>query len=236
MNIIKTGEYYRIFGDGIRVGKELDAAAYEVVFIQNQGGFLKLARVPDARDIHVYGRMKERVEKVMRSYKASAQNLGVILSGAKGIGKSLFAKLISYRAIEEGLPVIMVNEYFEGLPQFLASIDQRCMVLFDEFDKNFFNPSRETEDHTAVQDSFLTLFDGVYASNKLFVITANSLGRLSEFLVNRPGRFRYHIRFSYPDATEIRQFLVDKLGDGVVPEVRGRRGIAYRLYREQKLL
>ena len=218
MSIIKTGEYYRIFGDGIRVGKELDAAAYEVVFIQNQGFFLKLARVPDARDIHVYGRMKERVEKVMRSYKASAQNLGVILSGAKGIGKSLFAKLISYRAIEEGLPVIMVNEYFEGLPQFLASIDQRCMVLFDEFDKNFFNPSSETEDHTAVQDSFLTLFDGVYASNKLFVITANSLGRLSEFLVNRPGRFRYHIRFSYPDATEIRQFLVDKLGDGVAPE------------------
>ena len=53
MNIIKTGEYYRIFDDGIRVGKELDAAAYEVVFIQNQGFFLKLARVPDARDIHV---------------------------------------------------------------------------------------------------------------------------------------------------------------------------------------
>ena len=215
MNIIKTGEYYRIFDDGIRVGKELDAAAYEVVFIQNQGFFLKLARVPDARETRVYGKMQERIEKVMRSYQAAARNMGVILSGAKGIGKSLFAKLISLRAIDEGLPVVMVNEYFEGLPQFLASIDQRCMVLFDEFDKNFFNPSRDTEDHTAVQDSFLTLFDGVYASNKLFVITANSLGRLSEFLVNRPGRFRYHIRFSYPDETEIRQFLEDKLGEGV---------------------
>ena len=31
--------------------------------------------------------------------------------------------------------------------------------------------------------------------------------------MNRPGRFRYHIRFSYPDEDEIRQFLVDKLGE-----------------------
>ena len=213
MNIIKTGEYYRIFDDGIKVGKELDPATYEVVFIQNQGFFLKLARVQDAADIKVYGRLRERVEKVIRSYASSNRNLGVILSGAKGIGKSLFAKLISQRAIDEGLPVIMVNDYFDGLPQFLSSIDQKCMVLFDEFDKNFFNPSTETNDHTSVQDSFLTLFDGVYASNKLFVITANSLGRLSEFLVNRPGRFRYHIRFSYPDEDEIRQFLRDKLGE-----------------------
>jgi hypothetical protein len=215
MNIIKTGEYYRIFDDGIQVGKCLDAATYEVVFVPNQGFFLKLLKAPDVRETKVYGRMRERIEKVMRSYSASTRNMGVILSGAKGIGKSLFAKLISRRVIEEGLPVIMVNDYFEGLPQFLASIDQKCMVLFDEFDKNFFDPSRDTEDHTSVQDSFLTLFDGVYASNKLFVITANSLGRLSEFLVNRPGRFRYHIRFAYPDEDEIRQFLRDKLGTSV---------------------
>ncbi len=214
MNIIRTGEYYRVFDDGIQVGKSLEAATYEVVFIQNQGFFLRLVKIPDATDVKVYGHILERIEKVMRSYSASMRNLGVILSGAKGIGKSLFAKLISRRAIEEGLPVIMVNDYFDGLPQFLASIDQKCMVLFDEFDKNFFNPSRDTEDHTSVQDAFLTLFDGVYSSNKLFIITANSLGRLSEFLVNRPGRFRYHIRFSYPDEEEIRQFLADKLGSG----------------------
>ncbi len=212
MNIIKTGEYYRVFDDGIKVGRQLDAATYEVVFIRNEGFFLKAAKAPDVSGTSVYGRLNERIDKVLRSYRASTRNLGVILSGAKGIGKSLFAKLLSLKVVEEGIPVIMVNEYFDGLPQFLASIDQKCMVLFDEFDKNFFNPSRETEDHTSVQDSFLTLFDGVYASNKLFVITANSLGRLSEFFVNRPGRFRYHIRFSYPDETEIRQFLSDKLG------------------------
>ena len=219
MNIIKTGELCRVVGDEVEVGRELEATTYEVVFIQNQGFFLKTVKTSDARETTVYGRMNERIDKVLRSYNGSKRNLGVILSGAKGIGKSLFAKLISLKAIEQGLPVVMVNEYFPGLPQFLASIDQRCMVLFDEFDKNFFDPSSETEDHTSVQDSFLTLFDGVYAGNKLFIITANSLGRLSEFFVNRPGRFRYHIRFTYPDETEIRQFLSDKLGAGAETEI-----------------
>jgi hypothetical protein len=218
MNIIKTGEYYRIFGNGVQVGKVLSPAMYEVVFVKNDGFYLRATPNPVVQIGKVYGRMTERIEKVLKSYALSQRNLGVILSGAKGIGKSLFAKLISLRAIDEGLPVIMVNQYYEGLPQFLASIEQRCMVLFDEFDKNFFDPSRETEDHTAVQDSFLTLFDGVYASNKLFVITANSLGRLSEFLINRPGRFRYHLRFTYPDEAEIRQFLKDQLGEAANPE------------------
>lgn len=212
MNVIKTGELYRICGDGVEVGRTLPAGTYEVVFIKNQGFFLKLAKIKDSGGIRVYGRMTERIEKVLRSYAETDGNLGVILSGAKGIGKSLFAKLITARAVADGLPVIMVNQYEPGLPQFLASIEQRCLVLFDEFDKNFFDPSRDTEDHTAVQDAFLTLFDGVYVSSKLFVITANSLTKLSEFLVNRPGRFRYHIRFSYPDEEEIRAFLVDKLG------------------------
>ena len=82
--------------------------------------------------------MTERIEKVLRSYAETDGNLGVILSGAKGIGKSLFAKLITARAVTDGLPVIMVNQYEPGLPQFLASIEQRCLVLFDEFDKNFY--------------------------------------------------------------------------------------------------
>ncbi len=213
MNIITTGEYCRIFGDDVKVGRELEAGAYEVVFSPDQGFFLKVVKKPDVGQITVYGRMNDRIDKVFRCYHASERNTGVILSGAKGIGKSLFAKLVSLRAIDDGLPVVMVNKYFSGLPQFLASIDQKCVVLFDEFDKNFFDPSSDTEDHTAVQDSLLTLFDGVYSGHKLFIITANSLGRLSDFLVNRPGRFRYHIRFSYPDETEIRQFLSDKLGD-----------------------
>ena len=46
MNIIKTGEYYRVFDDGIQVGKSLEPATYEVVFIQNQGFFLKLVKIP----------------------------------------------------------------------------------------------------------------------------------------------------------------------------------------------
>ena len=215
MNIIRMGEVYRVFDNGIEVSRTLGAGTYEVGFSMQQGFFLNSVRMPDVGKMKVYGKMNERIEKVMRGFSIADKNLGVILSGEKGIGKSLFAKLVSIRAVAEGWPVILVNDYFNGLPQFLMSIEQKCVVLFDEFDKNFYNASKETEAPTAVQDAFLTLFDGVYASNKLFIITANDLKKLSEFLINRPGRFRYHIRFTYPDESEIREFLNDQVHEKV---------------------
>ena len=39
-----------------------------------------------------YGVHTEKLEKVMDSFKLFSRSLGVILSGDKGIGKSLFAK------------------------------------------------------------------------------------------------------------------------------------------------
>ena len=57
----------------------------------------------------------------------------------------------------------------------------------------------------------LTLFDGLYDGKKLFVITCNELRNLSDFLVNRPGRFHYHFRFDYPDADDITEYMQDKL-------------------------
>ena len=60
----------------------------------------------------------------------------MILSGHKGIGKSLFAKLLSIEAIRNGIPVIIADKYIPGIAAYIESIDQRVMVLFDEFDKN----------------------------------------------------------------------------------------------------
>lgn len=43
------------------------------------------------------------------------------------------------------------------------------------------------------------------------MITCNELRKLSEFLVNRPGRFHYHFRFEYPTPEEITEYMQDKL-------------------------
>jgi hypothetical protein len=44
----------------------------------------------------------------------------------------------------------------------------------------------------------------------MFIITCNSLRKLNDYLVNRPGRFHYHFRFDYPDSKAIREYLSDK--------------------------
>lgn len=214
-NIINAGDKFYIYGDGVKVSKKLPAQAYTVKFDPMAGWWLEKAKEPIVGSDKIYGVLMKRVEKVLSSYERMNRNMGVILSGAKGIGKSLFARIISKKAIENDLPVIYITENIDGLANFLATIDQRCLILFDEFDKVFYNSSRDEENKSCSQDSFLTLFDGVYASNKLFVITANDLGKLSEFLLNRPGRFRYHLRFDYPNEEETKEFLKDKLDKSV---------------------
>jgi hypothetical protein len=56
----------------------------------------------------------------------------------------------------------------------------------------------------------LSLFDGISQGKKLFVITCNSLHKLNDYLVNRPGRFHYHFRFDYPDREAIIEYLSDR--------------------------
>jgi hypothetical protein len=158
----------------------------------------------------------EKVQKVLDSFAAFQRNLGVILSGDKGIGKSLFARLLGREAVNRGIPVVVVEGFVDGIGSFLDRIDQEILVLFDEFDKTF---AANREEGPDPQASMLSLFDGVAQGKKLFVVTCNELRGLNGFLVNRPGRFHYHFRFDYPTAEDIRNYLNDKLIESAKPEI-----------------
>lgn len=161
-------------------------------------------------------RTNVKVDKVLSSFHCAERNLGVILSGDKGIGKSMFAKLLCIKAVEAQLPVILIDSCVPGIARFIESIEQECVVLFDEFDKTFKN----THDHDD-QSALLTLFDGTAGGKKLFIVTCNELYRLSDFIVNRPGRFHYHFRFNYPEPDDIRAYLKDKLKPEFYGEIEG---------------
>lgn len=161
----------------------------------------------------VYGVHEAKVNKVMNGFKSFARSLGVILSGDKGIGKSLFAKMLCAKAVSEGYPVIVCDTCYPGIAHFIDSIDQELVVLFDEFDKTF-KSSKDSEKQDA-QAAMLSLFDGVSMNKKLFCVTCNDLSKLNDFLVNRPGRFHYHFRFEYPTKEEIEVYMRDHL-----PEVK----------------
>ena len=214
MKAIQTGTIYRVYDDSMQTHNQLPAQAYLACFDPQSGPFLK--KYSDLKiSEKVYGVHSKKVDKVLNSFKIFNRNLGVILSGDKGIGKSLFSKLLSIKAIESGYPLIIVNSYFPGVGEYLAEIDQEVIVLFDEFDKTFELSERSKRDDDAEkrspQTEMLTLFDGVAQGKKLFVVTCNDVNALSKFIVNRPGRFHYHFRFEYPTAAEIEEYLIDSL-------------------------
>lgn len=205
MKIVESSGRLHLYGDDMKAYDQIPAGTYDICFSKMTGFYL--VRRPDmAVDEKVYGVAGEKAAKVMSTFKVFTRNLGVILSGDKGIGKSMTAKMIAKAAIDEGYPVILVSEYVPGTASFIESITQEVMILFDEFDKTF----RKTDDDTP-QDTMLSLFDGTTTGKKLFVVTCNELRSLNDYLVNRPGRFHYHFRFDYPKADEIRTYLQDKL-------------------------
>ena len=233
--IIQTGTKYDLYDSSIQTHQSLPAGIYKVTFNPQSGH--QLLYIADKNNIKekIYGVHTKKVEKVLKTFRDFNRSEGVLLSGDKGIGKSLFTKLLTNAMIDMGLPVIYVDASTPNLGDYIDSIPSECMILFDEFDKTFATASS--------QNNLLSLFDGTSRNKKLFVITCNDLNRLSSFLVNRPGRFHYHICFKYPTPDDIVRYLKDKLDEkywGEIPKVIKRataiktnydtlRAIAYEL-------
>lgn len=217
MKAINIGTRYEIYDDSLKAFDRLPAKTYVVRFAQMMGFFLE-----EHTDLGVgekiYGVHPEKANKVLNTFTRFDRNLGVILSGNKGIGKSLFAKLLASRAVEAGFPVIIVDKFTPGIASYIESIEQEVVVLFDEFDKTFGN-IKTGENEADPQSGMLSLFDGISQGKKLFIITCNELHRLNDYLVNRPGRFHYHFRFDYPSPSEVRDYLQDKLGSQFQSEI-----------------
>ncbi len=212
MKVINSGNTFEIFYDSVRTYDQFPSQTYVVRFSKFKGFYLEKYLDMEIKEDKIYGVHTEKVNKVLSSFAKFNRSLGVILSGNKGIGKSLFAKMLSIEAVNKGIPLIVVDTYIPGIASYLESIDQEVMVLFDEFDKTF-GEVQAQDGEASPQSTLLSLFDGVSGGKKLFVITCNQINKLNDYLINRPGRFHYHFRFDYPTANEVREYLEDKLDE-----------------------
>lgn len=210
MKVISTGKRYEIYEDDLRTYDKLPAKVFVIRFSKMTGFYLEESANIEIKESKIYGVHIGKVNKVLTAFENFERSLGTILSGDKGIGKSLFAKILSVEALKKGYPVVIVDTYYPGIASYIEDINQEVLVLFDEFDKTF-GGVRAGDGDADPQASLLSLFDGLSQGKKLFVITCNNLYKVNEYLVNRPGRFHYHFRFKYPTAEEVRAYLEDKL-------------------------
>lgn len=217
MKTIQIGSKFEIYGDDLKTHDSLPPQIYTARFAKMTGFYLEQHN-PFSVDEKIYGVHPQKVDKVLNAFRRFNRNLGVILSGKKGIGKSIFARMLGMKAVEQGIPVIIVDEEIPGIASYIESIEQEIMVLFDEFDKTFANDNPEN-DNSNPQTSLLSLFDGVASGKKLFVITCNDIYDLNQYFINRPGRFHYHFRFKYPNEEEIQEYLHDKLDEKYWPQI-----------------
>ena len=207
MKIISHSSHYEIYPDDVKTSDLLPPQTYIVRFNKMSGFFLEKGTDLKNQEEKIYGPHLSKVDKVLGTYSMFERSLGIIASGDKGIGKSLFIQLLSERTIAQGIPVIIVKTAYFGIADFLDSIEQEVLVLFDEFEKVF----DEDDDNGESQGALLGLFDGMSQQKRLYALTVNNLNKMSEFMLNRPGRFHYHFRFDYPDASEVTEYLEDKL-------------------------
>lgn len=153
----------------------------------------------------IYGLQTDFIQYILKTYQNTNSNLGILMNGIKGAGKTVCAKVLCN---ELNLPVIIIKGWGQSnqeMMEFLGSFNFDCILFFDEFEKQF-----KAEDSTVLQ-----IMDGVYnstESRKIFLLTTNQL-EVNDNLISRPSRIRYIKSFNDLDKDTVKEYLMDTLED-----------------------
>ena len=189
----------------------LPPRVYTIQFDRFRGFYLEITKDELELPAKIYGNSTKRVEKCIQTYKDRSASTGILMTGDKGTGKSLFMSLLANQAIENlGLPVLLVKEPYAG-EQFTSFIETigECCIVFDEFGKMYSSLNRIGENEVS-QKELLTMMDGVDKTKRLIIMTENSENDINEFMLNRPSRVFYHFRYKKLDEISIKDYCVDK--------------------------
>ena len=149
-------------------------------------------------DYKLYGLEDNLINRVDKTWANTKGNLGVLLNGLKGTGKSVSAKVMCNKL---QLPVVVVDSKIDGVHTFLNTIPQNIIVFLDEYEKIFGESSE-----------MLTIMDGALNSayRRFFVLTCNKL-YVDRNLIERPSRIRYLKTFGHLTPKIVEEIVDDML-------------------------
>jgi hypothetical protein len=169
----------------------------------------------------IYGTNNNIVNRSIQAWHGIDGNVGILLNGLKGTGKSVTAQIIANKMIDLGLPVLIVDKPLD-IGMILSSIKQDCVVFWDEFEKTHARPEH--------QQLILSAIDGVNRGpwKRMYLLTTNQKN-INENFIDRPSRIRYVWDFSNLDKSVIEELIDDTL----LPAVRKFKGelMNYLLHR-----
>jgi hypothetical protein len=147
----------------------------------------------------IYGIEKSFINRVVKTYHHTTGNLGILLNGIKGTGKTVTAELICN---ELALPVIIIQDRYDDLANFINNLQQDVILFFDEYEKIFPDYSHD----------ILSVMDGVLSNEyrKTFLLTTNRQ-YLNDNMLQRPSRIRYVKHFKDLPLEAIIEIIEDKL-------------------------
>lgn len=196
---IRKGNSYTQSPSGISVNPDIPTKIF-TIYTDMTGFHLMEYQDTFNFDFKIYDVDNGFIDHVLKTFNNTTSNLGILLNGTKGTGKTVSGKLI---ANAMNLPVILVQERTDGLIDFLSKINFPCIFFFDEYEKNFGDSSE-----------ILSLMDGVYNSDsrKIFILTTNQT-YINENMKSRPSRIRYVKNFGNLSLEAINAYIDDNLND-----------------------
>lgn len=135
----------------------------------------------------VYGASTDIINRVIKYWEVNGGNLGVLMNGLRGAGKTMTSQILANDLIEsQNLPVLVVRGPIP-LQAIFDSVQQDMMVIFDEFEKTH----QDVE-----QQALLSTIDGMSRSvhNRLILFTTNT-PTINENFRDRPSRIHYQFQF-----------------------------------------
>lgn len=201
---LRNGNSFRVSEDGkLDVYTELPVGNY--IISQDMHGNYYFDRTSSFEmPSKIYGNTLRHADRILNTFADRSASTGVMLNGEKGSGKTLLAKMLSIKAAEQGIPTILINRpwHGDGFNKLVQDVKQPAVFLFDEFEKVY---------DSDTQEAILTLFDGVFPSKKLFVLTCNDKWRVDKHMRNRPGRIYYMLDFKGLGSDFIEEYCRENL-------------------------
>lgn len=200
---IRAGEVFRKLSGTVVTEEGLQPGIYTIDFDISGPKLTRIAKEFNFNH-EIFNTKEKFISWAIKSYKNDPDGFGILLSGIKGTGKSITSKLICNRL---GLPVILVSDNSKQVIDFIQTIEDEVVFFIDEFEKTFGHYDPEEGEYGA--DKLLPIMDGASSlGKKLWIMTTND-ENVNSFLLDRPKRVRYHLRFGELSKDDIQE-IVDK--------------------------